>query len=67
METSRFDLIFFEISNVSTAADAAKLNSRLVAPAIKSTAKQIGTVGNFFVLTTKRSESLLLQRGDATK
>lgn len=57
----------FEISNVPTAAGAATLNLCLVAPTIKSTAKQIRTVGNFFVLTTKRSKSLLLQHLDATK
>lgn len=64
METSRFDLIFFETGKVSTAAEAAKLNRRLVAPKIKSTEEQIGTVGNFFVLTTERSERLLLRLND---
>lgn len=51
------DLILFSLKwgTCRRAAETAKLNLRLVALQIKSTARQIGTVGNFFVLTTKRS------------
>lgn len=66
METSRCDLIFFVTGErVDGAAETAKLNLRLVAPKIKSTAGRIGTVGNFFVSTAKRSESLPPRRGAA--
>lgn len=65
----RADLILFSLKSGTCrrAAETAKLNLRLVALKIKSTAKPIGAVGNFFLLTTKRSESLLLQGGEATK